>query len=56
MWGKRNIVWTKPNEQPNQKEIFEENLVIFKAQELALWYDRDKRDSDWNTYQKPFSH
>ena len=22
--------------------------MTFKAQELALWYDRDERDSDWN--------
>ena len=24
--------------------------MTFKAQELALWYDRDERDSDWNKY------
>ena len=22
--------------------------MTFKAQELALWYDRDERGSDWN--------
>ena len=26
----------------------EEEKLTFKAQELALWYDRDERDSDWN--------
>ena len=25
-----------------------EDKLTFKAQELALWYDRDERDSDWN--------
>ena len=25
-----------------------EEKLTFKAQELALWYDRDERDSDWN--------